>query len=40
MHEIGIFRSIGTQNGEILRNFVYEAGFIGIIGAGIETRSD
>jgi putative ABC transport system permease protein len=35
VREIGILRSIGTQKGEILRMFVYEAAIIGIVGAGI-----
>ena len=35
IREIGILRSIGTQKGEILRMFVYEAAIIGIVGAGI-----
>ncbi|GAB7015515.1 ABC transporter permease [Methanogenium cariaci] len=35
IREIGILRSIGTQKDEILRMFVYEAGIIGIVGAGI-----
>lgn len=35
IREIGILRSIGTQKGEILRMFVYEAAIIGVVGAGI-----
>ncbi|HDQ07192.1 MAG TPA: ABC transporter permease [Methanoculleus sp.] len=35
VREIGILRSIGTQKGEILRMFIYEAAIIGIVGAGI-----
>ena len=35
IREIGILRSIGTQKGEILRMFIYEAAIIGIVGAGI-----
>jgi len=33
IREIGILRSIGTQRGEILRMFVYEAGILGLVGA-------
>ncbi|MDI6876234.1 MAG: ABC transporter permease [Methanomicrobiales archaeon] len=35
IREIGILRSIGTQKREILLMFVYEAGILGIVGAGI-----
>lgn len=35
IREIGILRSIGTQKGEILRMFVYEATILGVVGAGI-----
>jgi putative ABC transport system permease protein len=35
IREIGILRSIGTQKGEVRRMFVYEAGILGIVGAGI-----
>ncbi len=33
VREIGILRAIGTQRGEVLRMFVYEAGILGIVGA-------
>lgn len=35
IREIGILRSIGTQRGEVLRMFVYEAAIIGTAGAAI-----
>lgn len=35
IREIGILRSIGTQKGEILRMFMYEATILGLVGAGI-----
>jgi putative ABC transport system permease protein len=33
INEIGILRSIGTQKGEVMRMFVYEASIIGLIGS-------
>ena len=33
--EIGILRSIGTRRKQILQMFIYEAGVIGLVGAGI-----
>jgi len=35
IREIGILRSIGTQRGEVLRMFIYEAAIIGTAGAAI-----
>ena len=35
VREIGILRSIGTQKGEVLRMFIYEAVILGLVGAGI-----
>ncbi len=35
IREIGILRSIGTQKGEVRRMFLYEAGILGFVGAGI-----
>ncbi|MDD4253403.1 MAG: ABC transporter permease, partial [Methanoculleus horonobensis] len=35
VREIGILRSIGTQRGEVLRMFIYEAAIIGTAGAAI-----
>ncbi|PKL62332.1 MAG: ABC transporter permease [Methanomicrobiales archaeon HGW-Methanomicrobiales-2] len=35
VREIGIIRSIGTQRGEVLRMFIYEAAIIGTVGAAI-----
>ena len=35
IREIGILRSIGTQKGEVLRMFMYEAVILGLVGAGI-----
>ncbi|MDD1679329.1 MAG: ABC transporter permease [Methanomicrobiales archaeon] len=35
IREIGILRSIGTQKGEVRRMFLYEAGILGLVGAGI-----
>ena len=34
VREIGIMRSLGTQKGEILKMFVYEATVLGIVGVG------
>lgn len=33
VREIGIMRSLGTQKGEVLKMFVYEAGLLGFVGA-------
>jgi len=33
VREIGILRSIGTQKGEVLRMFIYEAVILGLVGA-------
>lgn len=33
IREIGILRSIGTQKGEVLRMFIYEAVILGLVGA-------
>ena len=33
--EVGILRSIGTYRRQILQMFLYEAGFIGLLGAGV-----
>lgn len=33
VREIGIMRSLGTQKGEILKMFIYEAALLGIVGA-------
>ncbi len=35
VREIGILRSVGTQRGEVRRMFLYEAGILGLVGAGI-----
>jgi putative ABC transport system permease protein len=35
IREIGILRSIGTQKGEVRRMFLYEAGILGFVGAGL-----